>query len=169
MSVTSLVVGEGLAPVMPAIDYTDRAWCMQERMFGRIKFPQNFEEADEEHVQKFAGAMISRFPGLKNVRTYCFKGRHWTWNEHWRTDSVRKHRHNEMYQDCGELLDKIVDSIKSDNHMKTCFLALKIRERVNADLNIDQKEWTNLMNFCSVTHQHDRIYGTYIAYKQFSY
>jgi hypothetical protein len=42
MAVTSLVVGKGLAPVMPSIDYTDRAWCMQERMFGRIKFPQNF-------------------------------------------------------------------------------------------------------------------------------
>ena len=161
MTVTSLVVGKGLAPVMPAIDYTDRAWCMQERMFGRIKFPQNFEEADEEHVQKFASEMISRLPGLRQAKKYFLKDScYWDWNEHWRVDSIREQRYNEMYEKCNELLEEIVESIQNEDYMKTCFLGLKIRERVNADLNIDQKAWTNLMNSCSATYQHDRIYGT---------
>ena len=164
MSVTSLVVGKGLAPTMPSIDYTERAWCMQERMFGKIKFPQNFEEEaqdnNEAHVQKFAHDMISRLPGLVNIQKYTLqKSCHWDYNEGWRLNEVRSCLTEEMYKDCTNELEQMMISIREENVMKTSLLALEIREKVDADLNIDQKEWTNLMNSCSATYQHDRIYG----------
>ena len=160
MAVTSLVVGKGLAPGMPSIDYIDRAWCMQEMMFGKIRFPQNFESEDEAHVQKFANAMISRLPGLNLVDKYTMQSScNWDYREGWRLDEVRKLRSHDMYKDCPELIDQIMDSIESEDATRTSLIALKIRENINADLNIDQKEWTNLMNSCSATYQHDRIYG----------
>jgi len=159
-NVTSLIVGKGLAPIMPSVDYTNRAWCFQERMFGYVKFPQNFDAEDAGHVSKFANAMIQRLPGLSECQKYTLYNCGYDSGEDWRVSALLKQAEsNPMYSKCKDLLEKMAQSIRSNDHKATISLSLRVREKVFADLNIDPKEWTKLMCSCAASYQHDRLYG----------
>lgn len=74
----TLVVGPKLSPQMPPRDYTSRAWCVQERMFGSIKFPflENPALCDPGQLTHFAQSMIWRIPsfGKNNIKnTYLLQ------------------------------------------------------------------------------------------------
>lgn len=68
LSCTTLILGLGLAPKMPPSDYVKRAWCIQERMFGYVKMPWQFEECSTESLKLFAAEMLWTIPHMLSLK-----------------------------------------------------------------------------------------------------
>ena len=157
----TLVVGPSLSPNMPPKDYTSRAWCVQERMFGSIKFPflENPSQCDPEQLLHFAQSMIWRIPqfgdALKIMHEYDY-------TESWRVDSLRNAavHHAHVHDKIQTLIDMMTNN---QDKVGRAILALQVREASPCRHDVEDPgwpgKWDTLMFTCDCQYPKDRLYG----------
>jgi len=157
----TLVVGPNLSPTMPPDDYCSRAWCIQERMFGPIKFPWNFAECDSDRIQWFATAMIWRIPSfgdaLKLTDDY-----HYT--EEWRVKSLQMAK--KLYPHVENIIEDLINlMVKNKDKKQRAILALSVREKIPCTHDVDDPKWFGkwscLTFTCDSLYMKDRLYGVW--------
>ena len=160
----TLVVGPNLSPRMPPEDYIYRAWCIQERMFGSIKFPWDFNQCDSLQLQLFAEAMIWRIPhlgaALKIIDDYDY-------TEGWRVDGLHAAAHT--YPHVRNEISQMIELMQYNRDKKALsVLALKVREKIPCIHDVEDPAWPGKwgmqMFTCDSSYVKDRLVWYYYYY-----
>lgn len=141
--------------------YLRRAWCIQERMFGSIKFPWNFDECNSEQLQLFAEEMIWRIPvfgdALKISDDYVY-------TEDWRIRSLRESVH--LYPHVKDKIEQLIELMRHNKDRKLrAILALQVREQIPCIHEVEDPawpgKWSSLTFTCDSSYVKDRLYGVW--------
>eukprot|EP00300_Choanocystis_sp_HF-7_P034615 c4748_g1_i1.p1 GENE.c4748_g1_i1~~c4748_g1_i1.p1 ORF type:complete len:434 (+),score=82.15 c4748_g1_i1:69-1370(+) len=153
----SLIVGEHLSPKMPPRDYLSRAWCIQERSFGSVKFPWNFDECDGDYLITFAETLNWRVPHMRDLK---IRDRY-DYTENWRVKSLQDGAEN--FPEAGDEIRQITRMMTEGQRDKVAMarLSLRIRELISCDDLVEPVYWHSLMFACSCSFPKDKLYGVW--------
>eukprot|EP00301_Raphidiophrys_heterophryoidea_P025297 c8456_g1_i1.p2 GENE.c8456_g1_i1~~c8456_g1_i1.p2 ORF type:complete len:456 (+),score=152.38 c8456_g1_i1:65-1369(+) len=154
---TSLIVGPGLAPCMPNMDYIERAWCIQERMFGRVKFPWNFDNEDPDKLIAFARDLLVRLPGIDAVSDKLWDD--YDHRENWRVGALQSAK--QKFPQAAAEIERAIHLMTDNDKVELAKLVFKIRELISCDEPVDDIMWNEKMFDCVSAFALDRLYGVW--------
>jgi len=153
---TSLIVGVDLAPCMPKPEYIDRAWCIQERMFGRVRFPWDLDNEDPAQLVEFARDLLTRMGPLDPISDKLWDD--YDYREDWRVTNLNKAKNS--YPNLSSEIDQAIQLMTSSEKTELAKLVLRMREKISCDDPVDEK-WNEKMFDCVCSFAHDRLYGVW--------
>jgi len=154
---TSLIVGVDLAPRMPGPEYIHRAWCIQERMFGKVKFPWNFDNEDPDQLIAFACDLLGRLPGLDAISDKLLSD--YDSRENWRVKAIRESV--SRFPEAADEIRRAVPLMEQNRKLELAKLVFKIRELVSCDEPVDPRHWNTKMFTCVSAFALDRLFGVW--------
>lgn len=156
---TTVIVGSGLSPTMPPPDYLRRAWCIQERSFGRMYIPWDMSQCDGERLKSFALGIIWTIPHMVSIKI----NEEYDSTENWRMDQLEKA--TKRYPDAKDIILAIRDSmLHKGNQIERAKLALELRQAINCDHEVGTEwpgKWEGQMFSTECQYPQDRLYGVY--------
>lgn len=160
VNATSVTVGPGLAPTLPAADYCSRAWCYQERMFGRVLYVWDFDQIDETKLVAYAKEAALSLGNLESVSRTIAATVTIPSSEDWRLGSLRRvmREHPDTAPYGQQVLDNWTHR-SADTVRLLAKLILKIRENANCVAEENYADMNTFMFDCTASFAKDRLYG----------
>lgn len=137
---------------MPPTDYLERAWCFQERHFGFVRFPWNFETCDPEYLKRFARDITAELPGIGSVLADKTEDALLP-TETWRLDAMPSllQNHPDIASDLEAAREAMITSQNNPSYcLELSKICLRMREKIDlfADVDIDPWHWQIKMFEC---------------------
>ncbi|KAF0700195.1 Aste57867_9249 [Aphanomyces stellatus] len=155
---TSVIVGDDLGPVMPPRAYLRRAWCVQERMFGPIRFVWDMDAQDGAYLAEFAADVASRVDGLAAIAA-CLHRPYDAARDRWRLAALLQHGPVEAHGWRHHLAKLTLGERTAENRRAMAVAILRLRELVTCTHAVDPSEWHCLVFDCEATVEKDRLFG----------
>lgn len=163
----SVPLGEGLSTTVPPAVYCHRAWCFQERFFGKIIFLFDASEhtSDDEAFDRlvvFAQDIVFRTTGIQSMTGFIRSPMPHT--EDWRYKAIRNAINAYPLQSTKNELTRILELLprprSTDVVLELIKLSLSVRQADNP-IEVNARDLALFMIGSQATVAKDRLYGVW--------